>query len=262
MTPEAITKLVKRYGNSGGVYLPSSWIGGSVEVSLVARPPNPGKDIPLALAGSMEHIVSILVYGSYAAGEQTTGSDIDVIVVTDNHIKGMVAPEGLRGMNYDLRIMRADEIRRLAGRDVLLSKSLEGAKAILNDSFLDELRSIRPKGSLRERIGLARSSLEIMKSLFEPGGTADNSGLVYPLIMRIKEMLLMECATEGRKYSLSLLEGRIMAKGISKTEYGKLMAYYRAVRDGKKPGKLGLGSRTLEKLLGLLEEMIANAEKK
>ncbi len=254
------TKTVKRYGNSGGIYLPSSWIGGRVEISLVSRPPEPGKDIPLALAEKMEHIVSILVYGSYATGEYTSGSDIDVIVVTDNHIKGMRVPEDLRGMNYDIRIMRADDIRRLAGRDILLSKSLEDAKAIFNDSFLDELKSIKPKGSLRKRIGLARSSLGIMKSLFESGG--DNSSLVYPLMMRIKEMLLMECSLGGRRYSLRLLEDRILAKGVPKTDYRKLMAEYRAVRDGKKPESHKFGDRTLEQLLGLLEEMIDNAEKK
>jgi len=272
MNPEAVTKVVKKYGNSGGVYLPSSWIGGRVEIGLVSSPPKPEKDLTLALAGRMEHIVSILVYGSYARGEQAGDSDIDVIVVTDNHAKGMRVPEGLKGMNYDVRIMAADEIRRMAGRDILLGKSLESAKAILNDSFLDELKSIKPKGGLRERIGLAKSSLAIMKSIFEAGGgTADRRRqetpsssveLVYPLIMRIKEMLLMECALEGRKYSLKLLEDRIRAKGISESDYRKLMAYYRAVRDGKKPGKLQLGGHTIEKLLGLLEEMTDNAEKK
>jgi predicted nucleotidyltransferase len=260
MMQKTETKVVKKYGNSGGVYLPSSWIGGRIEISLVSRPPEPGKDLPLAFAERMQHIVSILVYGSYATGEYTSGSDIDVIVVTDNHIRGMKVPEELRGMNYDVRIMRADDIRRLAGRDILLSKSLEDAKGILNDSFLDELRSIRPKGSLRKRIGLARSSLGIMKSIFETGG--DNSGLVYPLMMRIKEMLLMECALDGKRYSLKLLENRILAKGLTKSDYRKLITNYRAVRDGKKPEKERLGKHTLEQLLGLLEEMIDNAEKK
>ena len=260
MIQKTETKVVKKYGNSGGVYLPSSWIGGMVEISLVSRPPEPGKDLPLAFAERMQHIVSILVYGSYATGEYTSGSDIDVIVVTDNHIRGMKVPEELRGMNYDIRIMAMDDIRRLAGRDILLSKSLEDAKAILNDSFLDELRSIRPKGSLIGKIVLARSSLGIMKSIFGTGG--DNSGLVYPLMMRIKEMLLMECVLQDRKYSLKLLEDRILAKGISQSDYRKLMANYRAVRDGKKPENEGFRERTLEQLLGLLEEMIGNAEKK
>jgi len=260
MNPKALTKVVKRYGNSGGVYLPSSWIGGTVEVAIISTPPRPEKDIPLALAGSMEHIVSIFLYGSYAAGEHEAGSDIDAIVVTDHHMKDMKVPEGLRKMNYDVRIISRDEIRKAAEKDILLAKSLEAAKAILNDSFLDELRSIKPKGSLMERISLAGSSLHIMKSLFEPGG--DNSGLVYPLMMRMKEMLLMECAREGRRYSLRLLEERILARGVSKPDYRKLMADYRAVRDGKKPGKPEIGDRTIMLVLGLLEEMIANAEKK
>lgn len=260
MNPKTMTKTVKKYGNSGGVYLPSSWIGGRVEVNLLRRPARPEKDLPLALAGRMEHIISILLYGSYAREEQAEGSDMDVIVVMDNHAKDTGVPEGLRGMNYDVTIMGADEIRRAVERDALLSKSLEDAKAVFNDSFLDELKSIKPQRGLNERIGLARSSLGIMKSIFELGG--DNTGLVYPLLMRIKEMLLIECIQEGRKYSFMLLENRMRQKGISKSDFAGLMANYRAVRDGKKPGKLELGGRTLEQLLGLLEEMVSDAEKK
>jgi len=80
--------------------------------------------------------------------------------------------------------------------------------------------------------------------------------------MRIKEMLLMECALENKKYSLRLLEDRILAKGISKPDYRKLITNYRAVRDGKKPEKLELGGQIFMLLLELLEEMIGNAEKK
>jgi predicted nucleotidyltransferase len=259
MNPEAVSRVVKRYGNSGGVYLPSAWIGGTVEVAIISRPPRPGKDLPLALAGSMEHIVSILLYGSYATGEQTAGSDIDVIVVTDNHIKDMAVPQELRGMGYDIRTMPADEIRKLAGKDILLSKSLEAARAILNDSFLEELRSIKPKGSLKERIGLARSSLGIMRSLL--GSGADPSALAYPLVMRMKECILMECAMQSRKYSPKLLKGRLLSRGLTKSEYNKLMAAYRAVRDGKKPQKLAIGEAAVTLLLNLLEEMIDDAEK-
>lgn len=259
MNQESMIKLVKRYGNSGGVYLPSSWIGGSVEVSLVARPPNPVKDLTLALAGSMEHIVSIILYGSYATGEQTEGSDIDVILVTDNHVKDMKVPEELRGKGYDVRIIPADEIRRLAGKDILLSKSLEDAKAILNDSFLYEVKSIKPKGSPRERISLAKSSLGIMRSLLGEG--ADPSTLAYPLVMRMKECILIECSLEGRRYSPRLLKGRLLSRGLTKSEYNKLMVAYRAVRDGKKPQKLEIGEATVTLLLNLLEEMIEDAEK-
>jgi predicted nucleotidyltransferase len=259
MIQKTETKTVKRYGNSGGVYLPSSWIGGRVEISLVSKPARPEEDLPLAFAGRMQHVISMFLYGSHARGEAEKGSDIDVIVVTDNHQKGMKVPEGLKGMGYDVRIMSADDIRRIAERDPLLSKSLEDAKAIFNDGFLNELRSIKPKRDLGDRVAMARSSLNIIKGLFEPG--KDNSSLVYPLMMRMKEMLLMECALSGRKYSLSLLESRIVARGISQSDYRELMAHYRAVRDGKKPGKLGVSDRSLMLVLKTLEEMIDAEEK-
>ena len=105
MSTAKLTKIVKKYGNSGGVYLPSSWIGSEIEVSLIRRPQNPGRDLTLALAGEMKHIVSILVYGSYARDEQENESDIDVIIVRDNHSKEIKIPHELKKMNYDIRLM-------------------------------------------------------------------------------------------------------------------------------------------------------------
>jgi predicted nucleotidyltransferase len=260
MIQKSMTKNVKRYGNSGGVYLPSSWIGGTVEISLVTKPARPEEDIPLAFARELEHIISILLYGSHARGEHEPGSDMDVIVVTDEHQKAaMKAPQDLKGKGYDIMVVQEGKLRSLASRDILLNKSLEDAKAILNDSFLDELKSIRPKGSLRERIGLARSSLGIMRSLLEAG--SDPVALAYPLMMRLKEALLMGCVVEGRKYSLKLLEERVRKAGVQESEYRRLMDAYRSVRAGNKPGKQAISEPAARLLLALLEEMIADAEK-
>lgn len=120
-TQKVLTKAVKKYGNSGGVYLPSAWIGGEVEVRLLRRPVNPEADIPHALSGSMKHVVSVLLYGSHARGEHEEGSDVDVLVVTDGNVKekGMRLPEKLGGGRYDVTVMdRAQVVRARKGRAV------------------------------------------------------------------------------------------------------------------------------------------------
>ena len=259
MNQETMTKTVKRYGNSGGVYLPSSWVGGTVEISLLSRPPMPEQDLPLAFAGRMQHIISMLLYGSYARGEFEEGSDIDVIVVTDSHQKGMAVPAGLKEKGYDITIMPAERLIKAAGKDALLSKSLEDAKALFNDSFLIEIKSIKPARSLSERIELSKSSVEIMKSLLAAG--SDASSIIYPLMMRTKEMLLIDCILNNRKYSLRLVKERIQRLGIPESEYRKLMSAYRAARDGKR-SKPSIKEDTIRTLLGFLEEMISHYGKK
>ncbi|MCK4714738.1 MAG: nucleotidyltransferase domain-containing protein, partial [Candidatus Aenigmarchaeota archaeon] len=257
---KTVTKTVKKYGNSGGVYLPSSWVGGEVEVSLTHRPPKPEIDLPLAFADRMEHIISILIYGSYARNDQTGESDIDVIVVTDAHAKDMKIPAQLKGMNYDIRIMNREELKKAVEGDALFNKSLENSRAIFNGSFLDELKPPKTRKNLEGRISLAKSSLEITKSIFEMGG--DNAALVYPVIMRVKEMLLIKCILENREFSLKLLEDTMRKKGVSKSDFRKLIGVYRAVRDGKKPVKYEFGEQVFRKLFELLGGLIDDAEKK
>ena len=261
MNQRSVTKTVKKYGNSGGVYLPSSWIGGEAEVRLIRKPTDPERDIPLAFSGMMKHIVSIFIYGSYARGEYAKASDIDVIIVTDMHAGAMKTPEKLKAMNYDIMIMNREEINEAAEKDALFRKSLEEARAILNEGFLDGLKSLKIKReTLRERMEFAESSLGIIKGIFGEGG--ENSNLIYPLVMRIKEMLLVKCILQNRKYSLKLLKDSIKGKGISEQDFLNLMEHYRAVRDDKKPKRHEFREEVFRRLIELLEEMVASAKKK
>src|SRR3989338_1378044 len=67
------TKVVKRYGNSGGVYVPREWVGGKVKIDLIDEPANP-KELLAKLP--LEHVVSVIVYGSYVRKESAADSDI------------------------------------------------------------------------------------------------------------------------------------------------------------------------------------------
>ncbi len=260
ISPEVVTKTVKKYGNSGGVYVPSSWIGGQAEVRLLSRPAEPEKDLPLALAENMKHVVSILLYGSYARNEQTEGSDIDVIVVTDAHAKSMKIPKELKDMNYDIRVMERQELMNAAENDIIMRDTIEGSRILFNESFISELRPLKNGRGFRERLGLARSSLNVIRSLYETGG--NQGDLVYPILMRIKEMLLIKCITEKRNYSHKILEESLKKKGITKGDSIKLIDRYRGVRDGRKPKRCEFDGQTIAKAIGLFEELLKDAEKK
>jgi predicted nucleotidyltransferase len=263
----AITKAVKKYGNSGGVYLPSSWIGGEVEVRLIRKPANPEADILSALSGSMQHVVSVILYGSHARGEQAEGSDVDVLVVTDGSVKGeLKLSEDLKGSRYDLTVMDRGRVEKALEKDMLFRKSLQNSHAIFNESFLKyimiENRENKENYSanLRKRIGLAKSSLGIVRSILDAQGPDEN--LVYPLVMRIKEMLLIRCASGNVEYSSRMLKDAVTGRGITDGDFSIIMEQYRDARDGRPLGKARIGKDVFEKLISLLEELIADAEQK
>ncbi|MBM3304020.1 MAG: nucleotidyltransferase domain-containing protein [Candidatus Aenigmarchaeota archaeon] len=257
-----VVKPVKRYGNSGGVYLPSSWIGGKVSVELVDEPPVPERDIPMAFAGNMRHVIGAFIYGSYARNEQHADSDVDVLIVTDEHMKSEKPPAQLKARNYDVQIMPKSRAIKAAKRDILFKEMLKEAKPILNEELLHELVNQKTSGrNIGFRVDFARSSLRIMKSFLDLD--EENSGYetAYPLVMRIKEMLLLKCFLEGRKYSLGLLNDVMLKHGIPKSDIPFIISQYRAFRDGRNPENKVLKRNNALILASILEEVIKDVEK-
>ena len=131
-----ITKIVKKYGNSGGVYVPSAWVGGKVKVELIDEPFSP-KTVLNKI--TLEHIVSVILYGSYARKEIAEGSDIDVILITDEDAKINI-PDELR-QKYDIQIKTIKEARNAMMHDPVFYKLImDDSIALINHQFLDSLR--------------------------------------------------------------------------------------------------------------------------
>jgi len=255
MTRE-IVKLVKRYGNSGGVYVPSNWVGGKVKVELIDEPSNP-KEVLNKI--DLKHIVSAILYGSYARNEISEGSDIDIILITDEDAKIKI-PDELK-QKYDIQIKNIKEARNAMQRDPIFYKIIQDESlALINHQFLENLKknTLKP-GGIRTRIEITESSLNISKQIFEAG---DFKEIIYPLIMRLKEMLILEYLLTNKKYSTATLRNEILSCGISQKEFSNIMNIYRAQRNNKKPGKYRLSKGTIENLISLLETKIQYVKQK
>lgn len=253
---KVVTKTVKRYGNSGGVYLPAGWIGGRVKFELVEEPLDPKKDL---LRLPLEHVVSIILYGSYARGEMTKDSDIDVIVVTDDDATIEIPKEFMK--KYDMQVRSASRLKSSVERDPVFYKVIKDESvALFNHGFLNQLKQVQPKASgMKTRLDLAESSLNIVKSFIDMG--ADPAGMAYPLMMRLKEALFIECFLSNKIYTTTLLKKEVLASGISNRDFETLLAIYRAVRDGEKL-KREVSIDTIAKLASLLETKISNVKQK
>ena len=250
-----ITKMVKKYGNSGGVYVPSSWVGGKVRVELVDEPFSP-KDVLEKVP--LEHIISAILYGSYARKEIAEGSDMDIILVTDEDARISI-PDELR-QKCDVQIKTIKEARNAMMRDPIFYKIImDESMALINHQFLANLRkeTFKP-GGIKTRLELAESSMNIIKEIFEAGGEE----IIYPLIMRLKEMLILEYLLTNKKYSTSAFRSEILNCGITSREFSVIMNIYRAARNDKKPEKYWLPRETIKKLIILLETKIHYVKQK
>ena len=143
--------------------------------------------------------------------------------------------------------------------DPLFYKTMKDeAVALINHQFLDSLKKETPRmAGIKTRAGLAESSLKITKEILL-SGNADE--VVYPVVMRIKEMLMLEYIFSGRKYSTKALKKDMLGSGITPGEFSVFMDIYRASRANKKPEK-HLSLAAVEKLVSILEMKIQHVKK-
>ncbi len=250
---KTITKMVKKYGNSGGVYVPSNWVGGKVKVELIDEPFSPSN---LLNKFQMEHLISAILYGSHARKEASKDSDIDIILIRDEDAE-VTVPDEIK-QKYDIQMKTTEEARSAMAHDPIFHKIVtDESVALMNHQFLDNLRKIKLKpDGIKTRIGLAESSLNIIKEIFDLGGDE----IVYPLIMRLKEMLVLECLLYNKKYSTELLRKNILSCELSQKEFSDIMSIYRTARNSEKHEIAD--KEIIEKLISLLEMKIKHVKQK
>ncbi|MBI4174105.1 MAG: nucleotidyltransferase domain-containing protein [Candidatus Aenigmarchaeota archaeon] len=250
-----ITKTVKRYGNSGGVYLPADWIGGTARIELVEEPADPRKDM---MKMPLDHVISVIAYGSYARSEMTPDSDIDLIVVVDDISKAKIPTELKK--KYDLQVRTPERIKNSMLRDPIFHKSIkDGSVALVNPQFLESLKnSTEPDiNGIRIYVDLAESALGIARTIAEESD--DPTGMLYSAILHMKEMLIIECLFSGKKYSTKLLINEITRHAGRETN--NVMKVYRSIRDDKKYD-INVPREIVFKLLDSTEAKIKNVKQK
>lgn len=254
-----ILKTVKKYGNSGGVYVPSSWIGGKVRVDLVDEPANPRKDVLERV--SLEHVISVILYGSYTRKEMEIGSDIDILLVTDEDIKISIPPE--INKRYDIQVKSLRALRNALIHDPVFYKAIkDDAVAIINHKILDDMRKETPPVSkIGERLKLIESSLSITKKIIEVDYT-QAADLVYPIIMRFREVLILKYLLADIKYSTRSFRQEILDSGISAKEFSLLISIYRSARSGRKIPEYQISRDTITKLISLMEDVVQYVREK
>ena len=118
-----IIKQAVEIGNGAAVYVPKEYKGKNVTIILPDGIYDIKKRILSELIDYMDNILGVYLYGSYARGEHTKESDIDILIIVkdkDENIKKILKNE----FSLDARIATLDSIKKSLKDIPLLIKIL------------------------------------------------------------------------------------------------------------------------------------------
>lgn len=232
---DSIEKEVMRFGNGSIVYTPKKWIGKRVIVILEEKPRDVSSEIMEMLKPHLPNIEGIFLYGSFARGENSKDSDVDVLIISGKKF----ALKEIKG--FEFLIMTKEEfIARLKREPMLfLHQVIREARPIFNEALLEELKNIKVKPRFREFFSSTLSAFREVNDLLtaeknENRKYLDANACIYSLILRLRGMLLIRCFLKGNEFSNEGLKKLLEHQGFGGETIAALIETYKDVRDDGK----------------------------
>lgn len=225
-----LIKNTIRVGNSAGVLLPKEFL--NTQVKIVLQPLNIEKDVLdiLSERNLLSQVIGVYLAGSYARGEQTIDSDIDVLVITDN------INDKIEKGKYDLMLVSKDLVDEKMKKDIfpLLPMMME-SKPIINKLLLESyIKTKITLENIKWHIDTTKSAMNVLKEyieLCELDKVLVGDGYVYSLILRLRTIYVIDCLRKGKLWKKKgFLD---LVKKIS----GSLTAYERYLESKNKNTK-------------------------
>jgi len=255
-----ITKNVLKWGNGAGVLLPREWIDQEVKIILIDRTLQIRKEVFNILEKYLTDVLGIYLVGSYARGEQSERSDIDVLVIS-NKIK-----KEINSGKYHISIVPFSAAQNTLNKyPLMIYPRLIEAKTIINQKLLEELKSTKiSKDSFREFFKATKRIIKINEEFIKldklEGDNLLSEGILYSLILRLRGIFIVKSILNNKKYFKKEFK-RWLVKIISNKEYEEVYMVYTSVKDNKKI-KANIKISVAEKLLDLIKKEIKELEKK
>jgi len=218
---DSVIKEVMDRGHSGGIYLPKAWIGQRVVVQPLSV-----KDYVIgALSPYLEDVSGVFLYGSYARGEETGESDIDVLVVSE---KALPHREGL----INIESGSLEEIKKKIKKDPVGYYSIvQECVPVINAPLLKELKEVEPDDrNLSAYYELAESVLKISEHILNVKD-ADYTGVIRSLVLRLRGLYILRCRLRKERYTAQELNDYVVGKGIDADVFDKIYSVYKAATE-------------------------------
>ncbi|MEK6800857.1 MAG: nucleotidyltransferase domain-containing protein [Nanoarchaeota archaeon] len=190
-----VIKQAFKLGNSAGVLLPIEWKDRKVVIKLIDR------SISLELIEILEekdllkNIIGIFLAGSYARGEETEASDIDILIITDN------IDRKIKTGKYEIVLISKDKFEKSILKSIYLASLINEAKAILNGDLLKYCKNKIQSISIKNHINEIKSMTKINEGFVDIDGELGEKVLdetLYSLVLRLRELYLIECLKNSK----------------------------------------------------------------
>lgn len=227
-------KLIKKaveIGNGAAIYIPKSYIGQNVTVMLPEEIDAVKSRILSKLSKHLPQVIGLYLYGSYARGEQTPSSDIDVLVVIekdDAQIK-----KSLTGENIDVRILKKDSFKKsIKNFPEIIIPMLKEAQPIINLPFLNDLKKLSSKMPFKFSFHIkdAERIIKIVESFINLDGEIASSH-IYSLIMRLRIFFMIETTLKNKNFSNKGFKEKMLSFNLKEKEFDEFYSLYQRVRD-------------------------------
>lgn len=201
-----IIKQTFKLGNSAGVLLPKEWKDKKVKIQLIEKSITDDILEILKEKDLLIHVIGIYLSGSYARGEESSSSDVDILIITDNIDKQLKIRE------YEIVFVSREKFEKNIKKSLYLASLVNESKTILNNDFINNYKKaiirISIKKNLEEIKSITRineTSIDIDQQLKQ--NISDET--IYSIILRLRELYLIDCIADNKKCSNHEFIGKI-----------------------------------------------------
>jgi predicted nucleotidyltransferase len=198
---ETITKQTREVGTSAGVLLPRSWLNKQVVVTLFE--PSKEKILQDIISCLFTHdlneeVKGIYLYGSYARGDFDFNSDIDILIITQNTNKL------INYNNYEILLVSESSFSKNLSNNLNYLSFLKEMKVILNKELIEKYKAKEYNFNIKKSLSEIAEVFKINQdsiNLCKDNNLNLPDGIVYSVVLRLRELYLMKCLLSKKSYS-------------------------------------------------------------
>ena len=195
---QKLIKPIVKVGNGAGVLLPKKWLNGKAKIELVEKPLDINSDVLRLLSNYLNDILGIYIVGSYARGEQTKDSDVDVLAITSGSNKK------IKNGKYEIILISKEEVEKQLEKNAIpLLPMLKEARVLINENLIEEYKKVKlTDKNLKWHIETTKSAMKMIEKLNEASkeiGEESSEGVTYSLILRLRTLYTIDCIKKNKQ---------------------------------------------------------------
>jgi len=197
---EKIVKQTREVGTSAGVLLPRSWLNKQVVVTLFKPSEEKiAKDVLEIIFkyNLNEETNGIYLFGSYSRGDFDFNSDIDILILTKDTNKL------INYNNYEILLVSEGSFPKNLPNNLNYLSMLKEIKVIFNKELIEKYQNKKIKFNFKKILSEIEGIFNINKDTIrvcEENNMNIPDGIVYSLILRLRELYLIKCFFSKKSY--------------------------------------------------------------